>query len=115
MSEKSKEEIIWKYIYISACVIVPLIIGRAIYQTFFNVPQEEQQKVEIQYQDFDSTVWIPKKVKYKNIEKYTNYTVYMLGFEDGTAANVTWTDYMDLKVGDSTNLGDTRKFRRQLN
>lgn len=112
-----KEELIRKgnkILLITACVIIPALV----FWLFFGIlseTRETQQVQEPQYQDFDSTVWIPQKVKYKTTEKYETYTKYILSFYDGSEITVNVGDYNDLKEGDSTCYGETQTFRRRIN
>jgi hypothetical protein len=112
--EKSKEEKVWKLILITAAVIVPLLLGWLVYE-LVNL-NDNVDKIEAvndpQYENFDSLVWMPEKVKYKTIEKYETYTRYILSFYDDTEANVTIGDFNDLKIDDSTCMGVTQTFRR---
>lgn len=111
-----KEEIIRKgnkILLISACVVIPALV---LYYSFMRKePQVEQVVVVPQYQDFDSTVWTPRKIKNMHIEKYADHTEYLMGFEDGTRTEVYWNFFENHKIGDSVVMGETNTYRRRIN
>jgi hypothetical protein len=113
-----KEEFIKKgnkILLITACVIIPLLV----IWLFISIVREErpteQTVVAPQYQDFDSTVWYPRKIKNMHIEKYADHTEYLMGFEDGSRSEVYWNFFENHKIGDSVVIGETETFRRRIN
>jgi hypothetical protein len=111
--EKTKEEKVWKIVLITAAVIIPLLLGWLIYELVtLDSNMTELESRDPQYEEYDSTVWIPEKVKYKTIEKYEDFTLYKLSFYDNSEITVTVGDFNDLKIDDSTCYGETMRFKR---
>ena len=113
--KREKERKFEKYAIITGCVLIPFLVLWFFYYDYRKEPIEEPQQVEAQYQDFDSTVWTPHKIKYMNIEQHAIENLYQLGFEDGTNANITWNQYRKYNVGDSVTIGETQTYRRTFN
>lgn len=103
-----------KLLLITLCVVVP-ILTILMFFDFKKKPIPTPTQKPAEYIEVDSSAYVPKKVKFKNKEKYENHTEYMISFEDGTEMSIAWNDWMKIKVGDSTNAQVIYKVKRLIN